>query len=314
MSGKTGLKQVVIVLSVLAIVLSPSVSYARGGPDDRNEHRTSRYDDHNRSSRYGDYHRSYRYYEHPRFGISINYVSPDYTSVFVRGVRYYYYDGLYYVPSNYGYVLTRPPYGAVVRTIPPDFRAVVINGRTYFVDNGVYYLSTNYGYEVVMPPVYVQAAPQPVYVSSARNQTKVAEGSILGAILGALAGGIVGHQMKGNHDADGALLGGVAGAVAGGVLGSQVPNEPEGGYSEYPLPATEAQPAPAVAGQMEPATVAQPAPVAVSEGSFPINVPNQSGGYTLVVIKRSGTGFVGPQGEYYPEFPSVAQLQVMYGK
>jgi hypothetical protein len=305
MSGKTGLKKIVIVLSLLAIVLSPSVSYARRGGDDNYEHR---------SSRYGDYHRSYRYYDHPRFGISINYVSPDYTSVIVRGVRYYYYDGLYYLPSNYGYVLTRPPYGAVVRTIPPDYRPVVINGRMYFVDNGVYYLSTNYGYEVVMPPVYVQVAPQPVRMAYERNQTKVAEGSILGAILGALAGGIIGHQMKGNHDADGALLGGVAGAVTGGVIGSQMPNESGPGYNDYPLPATEAQPAPAVVGQVEPATVAQPVPVTTSTESFTLNIPDQSGGYTQVIIKRSGTGFVGPQGEYYPEFPSVAQLQAMYGK
>jgi hypothetical protein len=47
---------------------------------------------------------------------------------------------------------------------------------------------------------------------------------------------------------------------------------------------------------------------------FTVNVPNDHGGYTTVLIKRSGNGFVGPQGEYYPEFPKISQLKLMYGK
>jgi hypothetical protein len=45
-----------------------------------------------------------------------------------------------------------------------------------------------------------------------------------------------------------------------------------------------------------------------------VNIPNNKGGYTAVVLKRSGNGFVGPQGEFYSEFPKVSQLQTMYGK
>jgi len=85
-----------------------------------------------------------------------------------------------------------------------------------------------------------------------------------------------------------------------------------------------------------PAPVVQPAPVAVvtpvapaapvvvaapqayqpanAEGVYSINIPNAKGGYTQVTLKRSGSGYVGPQGEYYNEFPTVDQLQVMYGK
>ena len=44
-----------------------------------------------------------------------------------------------------------------------------------------------------------------------------------------------------------------------------------------------------------------------------INIPNSRGGYTSVTLRRSGSGFVGPQGEYYPNYPSVEQLRVMYG-
>jgi hypothetical protein len=53
---------------------------------------------------------------------------------------------------------------------------------------------------------------------------------------------------------------------------------------------------------------------AYAQDAFPVNVPNNSGGYTTVLIKKSGNGYVGPQGEFYPEFPKVTQLKAMYGK
>jgi hypothetical protein len=60
----------------------------------------------------------------------------------------------------------------------------------------------------------------------------------------------------------------------------------------------------------EPVNIAAP----TSSEDITVNVANTHGGYTAVTIKRSGEGFVGPQGEYYNEFPKVEQLRVMYGK
>ncbi|MBF0504318.1 MAG: hypothetical protein HQL14_04350 [Candidatus Omnitrophica bacterium] len=61
--------------------------------------------------------------------------------------------------------------------------------------------------------------------------------------------------------------------------------------------------------------VTLPAPVAADTGdTVSVNVPNDKGGYTAVVLKQSGKGFVGPQGEFYSEFPKVSQLKLMYGK
>jgi hypothetical protein len=65
--------------------------------------------------------------------------------------------------------------------------------------------------------------------------------------------------------------------------------------------------------------LAPPAEVnAPNEGNqqnvFTINIPNDEGNYTPVTLKRSGNGFVGPQGEFYNEFPSIAQLKLMYGR
>ena len=58
---------------------------------------------------------------------------------------------------------------------------------------------------------------------------------------------------------------------------------------------------------------APPAPIAV-DNVFTVNIPTSKGGYTAVTLTRSGNGFIGPQGEYYTEFPRIDQLKVMYGK
>jgi len=82
------------------------------------------------------------------------------------------------------------------------------------------------------------------------------------------------------------------------------------GYSYQPVspPVTIIQPpGPSLAGP----TVLAPI---VTTDSFTINIPNDKGGYTAVTLKKSGNGYVGPQGEFYPNFPTVYQLKIIYGK
>jgi hypothetical protein len=71
-----------------------------------------------------------------------------------------------------------------------------------------------------------------------------------------------------------------------------------------------------------PLNIATPVPVVATAPIPPlpglpdqyiVNIPNNQEGFNSVVIKRSGEGFVGPQGEYYPEFPKVFQLRLKYG-
>jgi len=47
--------------------------------------------------------------------------------------------------------------------------------------------------------------------------------------------------------------------------------------------------------------------------SFTVNVPNSQGGYTAIIITKSGNGYKGPHGKQFSEFPRVAQLQAVYG-
>lgn len=56
------------------------------------------------------------------------------------------------------------------------------------------------------------------------------------------------------------------------------------------------------------------APIEKADKIFTVNVPNTKGGFTAVTLKRTTNGYIGPQGEFYPEFPTVEQLQIMYGK
>lgn len=89
------------------------------------------------------------------------------------------------------------------------------------------------------------------------------------------------------------------------------------GYQAVPTPA--GAPAQQVAAASTVTAAGGPSAIvsstaAGSEDTVTINIPNSKGGYTAVVLKKSGNGFVGPQGEYYNEFPKVSQLQMMYGK
>ena len=235
MFTKINLRKIAMGIVALVLLASSSLSYADwgvginlGGPEHHDDWR-GRHDDHH----------FYRYHEHPHYGLHMHFLPDGCFTVWAGGIRYFYYDGLYYIREGDEYVLVNPPIGAYVNAIPPDFQAMVINGVTYYTDNGVYYILTRYhGYKVVAQPVvYVQ--PEPVVV----------------------------------------------------------------------------QP-PAVTVVTMPTVPSAPAAPAVlnTQDSFTVNVPNDKGGYTAILIQRSGSGFKGPQGEFYPEFPKVAQLKAMYGK
>jgi osmotically inducible lipoprotein OsmB len=135
-------------------------------------------------------------------------------------------------------------------------------------------------------------------VSGCNTYNNAGEGAATGGVLGALAGGIIGNQNH-HNTAAGMLIGGAVGAASGAVIGSQIPKE-----EQPPQPET--------------VVVAQPAAVVPSTtysgDTVTINVPNNNGGYTSVVLKRSGNGYVGPQGEYYDQVPTTSQLQAMYGR
>ena len=79
-------------------------------------------------------------------------------------------------------------------------------------------------------------------------------------------------------------------------------------YSRVPQGFQVVQPPPVVVDAAMVSTTSAPD----EEEVFTVNIPLAGGGYKAIVIKRDGEGFQGPQGEFYPEFPKVEQLKVMY--
>jgi len=68
----------------------------------------------------------------------------------------------------------------------------------------------------------------------------------------------------------------------------------------------------------QPVVIKQPAGIPTPSNpigeTFVVNILNSNGSYTSVTLVKSGDGYVGPQGEFYPGRPSVDQLRVLYGK
>ncbi len=86
------------------------------------------------------------------------------------------------------------------------------------------------------------------------------------------------------------------------------------GYADYAPLEPDYIDGPLIISNMSaPAISPIPIPPSTQINEITVNIPNVHGGFNAVVIKKSGEGFIGPQGEYYPEFPKIFQLQMKYG-
>lgn len=85
------------------------------------------------------------------------------------------------------------------------------------------------------------------------------------------------------------------------------------GYKVVAAPVVYAQPEQVIITQ--PVTRVVVAPEVVdAQDTFPVNIPNGNGSYRTVVIRKSGNGYIGPQGEFYAQFPTVSRLKAIYVK
>ena len=64
-----------------------------------------------------------------------------------------------------------------------------------------------------------------------------------------------------------------------------------------------------------PAYPVQASPAPKSDASaYDVYFPNGNGTFTLVRLSKTGNGYLGPQGEFYLDHPTVEQLKARYGK
>jgi hypothetical protein len=107
-----------------------------------------------------------------------------------------------------------------------------------------------------------------------------------GAGIGALAGAGIG-QLAG-RDTEATLIGAAVGAGAGYIIGNEQDKKKQKA-EEQPQQQTD------------------------DADTVIVNVVNSNGSVTPVKLKRKGTGYVGPKGEYYETLPTNEQLQPVYG-
>ncbi len=62
-----------------------------------------------------------------------------------------------------------------------------------------------------------------------------------------------------------------------------------------------------------PTVVVRSHPTPVEHTSVIVWITNSNGSKTSVKLRRSGPGFIGPRGEWYPSIPTNTQLRVVYG-
>ena len=106
-------------------------------------------------------------------------------------------------------------------------------------------------------------------------QTGALLGAGIGAGVGALAGG----------DTEGTLIGAAVGAGAGYILGNEGDKKDAAGNKA----------------------------IGTQTDIVDVEVTNSNGSTIVVPLRRQGSGYVGPRGEYYDHMPTGKELKPTYG-
>ena len=109
-----------------------------------------------------------------------------------------------------------------------------------------------------------------------------------GALIGSVAGAGIG-QLAG-RSTEATLIGAAIGGGGGYLIGNESDKKKE-----------------------QARTDARFAAVQQDINSQLVNVTNSNGSIIQVKLTRSGTGWVGPRGEFYPTLPTQEQLRPVYG-
>ncbi|MFH0984079.1 MAG: DUF6515 family protein [Candidatus Omnitrophota bacterium] len=193
----------------------------------------------------------------------------------VADMLYYYLEGTYYQETPSGYVIVSAPRGAMITALPERHKVIVYDKTDYYYYNSAYYVKQPTGYTVVTPP--------PSVVSSNAPAVEAPEKTVVVTV----------------PNPNGSYIPVTLQKYSDGYVG------PNGEfYPDYPtidqLKAMYAKDS-AVAERPEPAELM-------------FDIPNKNGSITKVKVTKTKDGYVGPEGEYYTQKPTIEQLKVMYAK
>ena len=175
-----------------------------------------------------------------------------------------------------------PGFGLHIRSIPYGCYWFSLGDARYYYYDGLYYSLAGSEYVIVNPPA--------------------------GAVVNTIP-----------EDFNPVTINGVTYYADSGIYYIQT----TGGFKVVPSPIKAAIQAPLVpAKESSPASVEALTPpqasITVSPDSSDetiiVNVKNSAGAIVPVALKRTDKGFLGPNGEIYPDFPKLKQLQALYGK
>ena len=65
--------------------------------------------------------------------------------------RYYFFDGVWYLPKGRRFLIVAPPIGLAISFLPPYYTTIMVGGVPYYYANEVYYTAGPGGYVVVAP-------------------------------------------------------------------------------------------------------------------------------------------------------------------
>ncbi|OGW79251.1 MAG: hypothetical protein A3G33_00175 [Omnitrophica bacterium RIFCSPLOWO2_12_FULL_44_17] len=179
----------------------------------------------------------------------------------------------------------------VAHRLPAGYISLMVAGLTYLYCEGLFYRYTPVGYVIVQPPMgaLVPGLP-PGYTMIIENGVPY---YVYGYTYYAPAPG-------------GYVVAAAPPAVSVPIMMVAPPVAPV-------VPA--AAPVPAQLVQMN---VSNATATEIKEKNnkdvFDIYIPNGNGSYTLVTLRKTEKGFLGPQGEFYSDHPTVEQLRERYAK
>ncbi|HOY08889.1 MAG TPA: hypothetical protein PLB05_02310 [Candidatus Omnitrophota bacterium] len=127
----------------------------RHGPTRHKEERGwSSYDHGSHAMRYPD-HRHYRllspYFNVEGGGQFIRSLPFRTERIYFNGAVFYYYNGLFYRPKDYGYILVAAPIGICVARLPAVHRGVIHHEGPAYEHNGHFYVKYHGKYKVIAP-------------------------------------------------------------------------------------------------------------------------------------------------------------------
>ena len=68
-----------------------------------------------------------------------------------------------------------------------------------------------------------------------------------------------------------------------------------------------------IAVNLVPTVIVTKPPITVEPTTITVWITNSNGSQTSVSLRKSGPGFIGPRGEWYPNMPTNEQLRMVYG-